>query len=360
MVNKAKTSKKMALFIGETQITDYVFDEIIDEKENIIIFSSEKTIFWYNKETGEKITEVKDVISYEWYKRGIVIKKKSGYKLYSFEGKSLLKQLYDLIEKNGEYFEVYKNGKKGIYDGDKHKFILKPEFDTIVIEPDYFFVKDNNKRGIYSKNGKRIVSVIYEYIDVKYTLEDIFFIPTLEDGRRKVYSFGGKEIIPLDYYYNIDIMNRNYIITAGNRYNLYSHEGEILYESGLICERLNSKVIVVGDIYSKCAYSISTGKKIITDAQEIKLLYDDMLLVIKNDKFGVYSMDGKEILSCDYDNIIDTNLSRTLHAQKQDESYFYFIIEAKLFKADAMSRNRITGELSFLCDGKWVKSKDIK
>lgn len=356
-----KKSQKTALFIGETQITDYVFDEVIDESEDIIILSSGESICWYNKNTGTKIAEVNNVLAYEWCRYGIVVKKKSGYKLYSLDGKILLRQLYDRIEENGNYFELYKNGKKGLYDGNNRKIILNPEFDAIDIEPDYFIVNDNKKKGIYSKNGERIISVIYENIDMFYGNDNIFFITTTEEGKRAVYSLEGKIkiIVPLDHYYGISVMPEHYIIASSNGHSLYSHSGELLYNSAIYSERINQKVLVIGDFASKSAYSLLTGEKVIEDAQEIKVLYD-MLLVIKNNKFGLYSNLGKEILACEYDYIIDTYLSGIVLARKQNQNYFYILTRNKLIRADLMKQNKITREILLFSDGKWRKISDFE
>lgn len=358
MDNKlVSVSKKIALFVGERRVTDYVFDEVVDESEEIIILSSDTMIGWYNKKTGKEIIRVENFKETTLTNSGIIIYIDDKYSLYSLKGLPLLLD-YTYIENDGRYFILDEKGKKGLYDATKEKYILSTDFTDIDIQADYILVTRDNEKGVYSLEGKKIVPVIYSDIKVHFTYDDIFFVVKNEMEEKGVYSFDGERIVSVNCN-RIDFINEKYIIASTERgYNVISTAGELLQADAIYYEQMNSKVLIVGKD-KKTAYSLIKQEKIISGVSEI-IDFKRMLLVLNDNKLGLYSYDGKELLPCEYNFITETIYPGILRLNRKGKISFYVIKDHKVIEAAAVKINNDDKGIMFMIDGIWHKYTDIK
>lgn len=358
MANNLRASQKIALFIDKKQITEYVYDEILGETDNTIVLSSDMMVAWYDKNTGKEIHKLENLVGISWYKHGIIVNTAvNKYSLYSLDG-SLLLLDYTFMCDCGKYFTVYIDKKCGLYDAEKKQMIIPVDFDNIHIEPDYILVTQENKEGIYSSDGNKIVPVIYQNIRVEFNRGDIFFVVTNDINEKGVYSYEGKGIIPVMCNMIHFITNKYIIVSTKNGYRLYSGTGEVLYKNVSYYQRLNSHVLIIGDM-TKTAYSLKNGTEIVSNVLDI-IDFQDMLLVIENNKIGLYSYEGKELLPCEYNYISETDFSGIFRLNISGSTQFYIIDDKKIIAADAVKQDEATKEMLFLIYNRWLKYRDIR
>lgn len=131
------------------------------------------------------------------------------------------------------------------------KLLTKPKGDKIA-SVSYFASFENNKYGVIDSNGKSVIEPSYgEYIVVPNEKKDVFLCT-----------------------YDVDYQNNTYKTKALNSKNEEIFKG---YEQILPLDNLDEQ----NNVYYE----------------------DQVLKVVKNGKYGLINLDGKEILSCEYDNI---------------------------------------------------------
>lgn len=197
------------------------------------------------------------------------------------------------------------NGKYGIIDFSGKK-ITKPIYDNIEsleYREGSLLVEQNGKFGVININGKQIVKVEYDKIesDAYYTTENDymeagFIVQTkTDDGYRYGYiNKEGKEILNTEYNEINRIVD---IKDSENVYLLASKNGKY----GIL---KNNKEIVQ-NIYEEIEYNKT----------------NNLLIVQKNSKQGVLTLDGKEILHTDFDYILCTGNKITAKKGENVEIY---------------------------------------
>lgn len=165
-INKKDISKKSS-----------IFDDIETDKKkgNIIYCKKGKQIYVYNTQTQELLLSIDaEKIKY-MYKKGINGRElKSGY-------------IIELMENGVLYFEIMKNGKKGVICleikddyrkmgiGPKVFTLLAPEYDKIESRPAGLYLKKDEKYGLFIGNlyNNQIIEPKYDIIDfLQYGYED--------------------------------------------------------------------------------------------------------------------------------------------------------------------------------------------
>ena len=269
-------------------VIDKQGNNIIDAKyTKIIIPNPEKDIFacWENEtitmfnSKGEKLfndfdevepIKLKNVASSLNYEKSVLKYKKDNlYGLIDYEGKVITKNKYTKIENlqpvEGKFI-VEKDSKLGVIDL-KGNTLVKTEYDSIISDGYY------TKQDHYKKSGFIVSN-------------------TTNDGYRYGYiNYTGKKI--LDVKYNelnrISELDDLYIIASDNgKYGVYK----------------NNKNIIKND-YQSILYDENTNNYIVQ----------------KNKKYGVISLDGKEKISIENDNIDSRGIY--LYAKKQNENNVY-------------------------------------
>ncbi len=239
-----------------------------DDKSEVLNSNGEKLFKEYDEVMPVKLKSVASVLAYE---KNVLIYKKDGlYGLINFQGKSLTRNIYSAIE-NLEPTEgkllVSKENKQGVIDI-KANILVDTEYDKVV--SDEYFTKENE----YKKSGFIVVN-------------------KKEDG----YKFGfidykGKKVLNTDYNEIERIPNENDKITL-----IVSYNGK---------------------------YGLYKKNKKIIEPEFQSIIYDDnlnLLIVQKNKKFGVYSLEGKKIIEPDKEEISSKGIY--LYVKSQDGNKVY-------------------------------------
>lgn len=281
---------------------------VIDRQGNIIITPEYSTIkipnptkpvficiYNYNSETGkydikvlndkneeifkeyEEVNSIaiKEIVSEVPYEKSVLKYKKDGkYGLIDFNGKVLVKPIYEEIDnmpyKEGE-LKVKRDGKYGVINI-KGSILVDPKYDSI--DGDNYYSKDTQY-----KLGGYIVGI------------------KTEEGYRYGYiTCEGKQTLKMEYnsiYRMTDVENDKEVYLVAEKNG----------QAGLF-----------------------KNEKLILNYQYQGIEYDDvnqLLILEKNRKYGVSTIEGKQILGIDYDSInIEGNY---IYADRENENLIYDI-----------------------------------
>lgn len=256
--------------------------------QNVIIPNPEKDIFiCYNEEkpevlnsNGEKLfteydevepIKLKSSASTLAYEKSVLKYKKDGlYGLINFQGKSLTKNIYSTIE-NLEPTEgkllVSKENKQGVIDIKANK-LVDVKYDKVVSD-EYFTIENEYKKSGFLVSIKKDDGYKFGYVDYK-----------------------GKTILNSEYNEIERIPNKNDKITL-----IVSNNGK---------------------------YGLYKKSKKIIDTEFQSIVYDEnlnLLIVQKNKKFGVYSLEGKKIIEPNKEEISSRGIY--LYVKSQDGNKVY-------------------------------------
>jgi len=283
---------------GKVGIIDTNGNQIISpEYDSIKIPNPQKPVFIctynYNYETGEYDTKIlndkaeeifteyeevscialKNLITEVPYEKSVLKYKKDGkYGLMNFEGKIIVKPIYDEIDNL-----LYKEGELLVKKEDKYGVInIK---GTVLIEIKY---DDISSDGYYSANSK-------------YKKDGYIVSTKTEDGYRYGYiDYSGKQLLKIEY-------NNIY------RINNIENDEEIY----LVAEKNGQAGLIKND-------------KQILNHQYQSIEYDDqneILILEKNKKCGVSKLNGNSILGIDYTTITIEGIY--IYAEKDNQTYIY-------------------------------------
>ena len=170
MKKGVELSNKFALLLEGKRLTDYIFDEVICDKNDVLILKAGDSIFWFDAKTGEKLNKVAKVKSYIVSSEYSVICKGSLYGAYSYDGKNILPNEYEEIKtfKDSDYAVVTKGGLKGVFSLKNSKWIIPIEYDDILLQGNWFNYwevrKGFNNIGAYTYNGEKIESTDFLHL----------------------------------------------------------------------------------------------------------------------------------------------------------------------------------------------------
>ena len=230
----------------------YNYNEELDTYDTKILNSEKKEI--YTDYEDISAIELQESMTEAQYEKNVLKYEKNGkWGLLSIEGKKISEANYDYIENCGKegYLLVSKNEKYGILNL-KGKELIKVEYD-IILNDNYYDDDNNYLYSGYIVGNKTDEGYKYGYI-----------------------NYAGKTILKIEY-------------NKVNRVNEIQ-EGKNVY---LIAEKLGKA-------------GLTKNKKQLLDYENQSIVYDELNKVFiteKNEKFGLFSKDGKEILNTEYDNI---------------------------------------------------------
>ena len=266
---------------GKSGIIDKTGKVIIEPKYNTIKLPNPKKpificIYDYNAVSGEYKTKVlnekneeilknyenvntidiKEVVSSIPYEKTVLQYKKDGkYGIINFEGKSIIKPIYEEIRNM-----PYREGE--------------------------LIVKKQGKYGVVSINGGKLLDCKYDYItgdnyyseEKKYELDGYIVGLNNEDGKMQYGYINNKREQILDVEFD-KIYRMNDVKDDENIYLLAEKDGKIqLYK--------NNKLLLDNNY------------------QSINYIEDSKLLILQKDgRYGVTDLNGKQILSVDYEQI---------------------------------------------------------
>ena len=234
---------------------------------------------------------------------------------------------YEYNEETGEYKTKVLNDKgEQILSEYEQVLPLMCEESTsnIPFEKSVLKYKENGKYGIIDFEGKKITKPIYESIESLEYREGTLLVE--QNGKFGLININGKEIIETEYdqiesdaYYTTknDYMEAGFIVKnktdEGYRYGYINKEGKEILEPeyneiNRITEIKDDENIYL--LVSKNAkYGILKNNKEIVPIEYEEIEFNkanNLLIVQKNTKQGVLSLDGTEILPTDFDYILCT------------------------------------------------------
>lgn len=238
---------KMALTLNGETITDYEFDHVKESKNSIVLWN-DNTIVWYDKKKCKLTKEVNGVSN-------IVLRNNLFILTY------------------GEY--------KGANDLDGKTIVLPYKY-TEIIPNDYCIeVRDKDKRGAYNYEGKLIMPVNYGSI---MFLESGMILSPPDN------SFNYYGLYPYD--------GTDHIISCKYTFTCNYNEDVLIYQDPS-ADPDNCKSYV---IFSHKGKQLGSFK---AERGRFYLLDNAIKTEVKNNRKGLISFDGKEIVQPLYDYITD-------------------------------------------------------
>lgn len=335
---------------GKSGIIDKTGKIIIEPKYNTIKFPNPKEpificVYDYNATSGEYKTKVlnekneeiltnyenintidiKEIVSSIPYEKTVLQYQKDGkYGIINFEGKSIIKPMYEEI-KNMPYREgeliAKKQGKYGVLNINGGK-LLDFKYDYITgdnyyseekkYELDGYIVGINNEQGkmqygYISNKREQILNVefdkIYRMNDIKDD-ENIYLLAE-KDGKRQLYK--NNKILLDNNYQSINYSedSKLLILQKDNKYGVTDLNGKQILSVDYEQIRIPGNYII----------AVKDGKQIIFDlagTQKDNLAYTNILktenenysvTVDKNDKYGVINKEGDILIENKYNYI---------------------------------------------------------
>ena len=261
------------------EINDTQADKIdsVYETDKITILKIVKKFTIYDKETDSMVFEpiIDEISAFNENEYKVKVGNLVGY--VNIENKNNFLTNYDDIILFGNYIKTIKENKYGLIDN-KSNIILKPIYDKV---------------GIFYNDGK-------EYISAKY------------DGKYKLYQNTGKIIPEKDLYV---VLNDQASLLA---MNLKPELKKYKYDNAQIFQDTDTKYEIEEINIPEIRKTESTNEDITSEDNEPDIESNNQftidnktfILVKKDNKFGINTLKGEEILPPIYDNIVIVNLTK--------------------------------------------------
>lgn len=253
-------------------------------------------LFGYINKLGKEIRPINYEMNYPFSEGFAVIKKNSKYGLIDTLGKVIIKPKYDYLNDIHLGVASYiKDGKWGLVDI-KGIEVTLPKYEKINrIYKGVIAAKTNNKWGIISNQGNELTSFEFDNIDIKVNSE----IQVRSFGIKKsnfsneyllisqnqewgVIDAKGRLIIPIEYNSIYPFTNEVAIVKKQGKYGLININGKKIAE----IEYDNIEPYIAG------SHSLANL---------------GVMLFVKDNKWGVLSKDGEEIVRAKYEHILLTD-----------------------------------------------------
>lgn len=283
---------------GKVGIIDTNGNQIIAPEYNSIkIPNPQKPVFIctynYNYETGEYDTKILNSNNEEIFTE------------YEEVTCIALKNLITEVPYEKSVLKYKKDGKYGLIDFDG-KVIVKPiydEIDNFLYKEGELLVKKEDKYGVINIKGTVLIDVKYDSVsgdgyyceDSKYKKDGYIVSLKTEDGYRYGYiDYTGKQLLKIEYN---NIYRINNIDNAEDIYLVAEKNGQ----AGLM-----------------------KNEKQILNHQYQSMEYDDqneLLILEKNKKYGVSRLNGNSVLGIDYSTITLEGIY--IYTEKDKQTYIY-------------------------------------
>jgi len=297
--------------------------------------------------------------------------------------------LYDLISKKWllpvqyenisiltpRYYKVKTYGKISIYDAQNEKFVRKNEWDRVKFDHRlrkhqlYIVNKRRNRhdyKGIYNANtNKMIAPVIYE--NIKYNYKNKIFT-VIKNGKYNIMDLNGQLLYKNWYDQIIQLSKQRFIVKKDKDYQIFDLYEKPVTKQGYLSMKelgyLDKTYIIAQNKEGKYGYLDNYGKTLVPfvfdevrispynsdyhivskngketvikiiqkKMQQVLPEYFDKISVVKgyylvkqNGLYGLYSIEGEEILKPEYQQISHLirryKNKRYFYAIKQNDSY---------------------------------------
>ena len=293
IINKAKQNYTIESISSEDinyyKITSNGLSGVIDKNGNVVVkpeYNAVKIpnpkepifvcLFDYNPSTGEYKTKV--------------LNDKNEELLTDYEGVNTIeiKEIISSIPYEKTVLQYQKDGKYGIIDFNG-KEITKPIYEEIRNMPyreGELIVKKDGKYGVININGGNLLDFKYDYIT-----GDNYY------SKEKEYSLDGY-IVGI----NDSEGKTKYGYLDSKRNTLLDNEFDRIYRMNNVEDDENIYIIAEKD--SKIQLYKNNKLLLDNDYQAIKYNEDSKLLILQKDnKYGVTDLNGKQILNTEYDQI---------------------------------------------------------
>ena len=231
------------------------------------------------------------------------------------QGKIIVPPVYEEVviddQAYSTIFIVTKNNKKTVFKNGKE--ILPVIFDSIeVASDDKFLVRIKDKWGLYSTSGKQLIPVVYDEINFTESITDSW--EAIKDGKTKSYSFKpGKvdsDVMPPIEDQQIGSVNVEGVKFDENDFALKHglDSVKMFYTSGVVYKKNNQGIFFEDNPDKLYFFSKSYELKniLFTDNYNLGQYYPGskgLIIASLNGKYGIINQEGKEILPFDYDEI---------------------------------------------------------
>ena len=342
---------------NEEIFADYENIEAIRLKNLASSFMYEKSVLVYKENEkyglvdfkGKRITKpIYDNIESVPYKEGELLVTQNGKMgIINIKGVDLIKPQYDVIsvdnyfvENEGYKYSGYIIGEK-TEDGYRHGYIdskwnlvVEPKYNDLYRIIDisnkdelYLVVADNGRYGVLKGNTLVIPN---EYQSIRYDkTNDIIIVEKIK--KFGVMNLDGKEIIPIKYN-QIDVTGMYIYAKNGETVEVYDKDGnktDIDGNTSIINTENTNYKVKIENIDGKTSYSLINreGKKI-TKNEYAYLEYignDSFIASLRSGKIGIIDFNENEKIQIKYDSIEkiqNTDLIRTiLNEEKVNDIY---------------------------------------
>ena len=281
--------KRKGLFneLSGKEILPCEYSFISNKRDDNNIIVTRESGYGITSQDGIEILPCKYEDITNLYADGYSIKNNSKVALYDSKNKRIIIPFgqYDYYGALGN--DLIKNSKKGIIQKGKEislygcldntgKVIVPCKYNAIeTFKNGLSKIKKDNKYGAINKNGIEVITPVYEEI----RRIDPQLIVAKKDGKYGLLNHRGQVVVNFDY----DKIESNY------------DENEPAYSDGN-----NGYHTKIGD---KCGYLNSKGEQVIPCHYDVIRRGVDMLFVKENGKWGLFSLEGKQIMPFKYDRI---------------------------------------------------------
>ena len=164
---EVKTRK--SLYIGDKQITDFAYDDVIEMKDCIVMVNNSADkhfITLISTSRAQIIKNINCVAEYKCSNNVLCVKYSKNDLWYVFleDGNPLSIEKFDDVIPTPAGIIVQNGNKMGVYSKQR-KLVIPISYDSIIYVNGMFEVTNESLIGLYSKEGKCIVPIKYEHIE---------------------------------------------------------------------------------------------------------------------------------------------------------------------------------------------------
>lgn len=272
------------------------------------------------------------------------------------------KQNVPIIE-SVEYFSLHKNNKWGVINS-KGEIVIEPAYEEMIIIPDskkeifiynydVDYEKETYKTKIVNSKGEELFTGYsnVEALDNYSSIDDVWYeknsLKFEKDGKYGLINYEGSQILNPEYedIYTLKGLERSLVLVKDGKYGLYNDVAKdiilepkyseikalgLTYNDGYIVKDEKGKYGLIGpdkktileieydeitNVYGGSLYLVKKDKKYlvvdssgeikleVADKEEIKEIYNENFVFIKDKKYGVMDIEKNELISPIYDSV---------------------------------------------------------
>lgn len=314
-----------------------------NEKKLMRIVETRDQKFGMANEQGDWVLKPQyDSLSFK-FKRYVEVYKNDKMTYADSWGKLLLPLKFeDVGIMDGDYYDVKKDGKWGIYQASTDKIVIPFAYGGFDYcggcggTPDYFYAKKNGKWGVIDLNNKVLVPFKYEHHHAGMR-SDNWVTAFQKNGKNVVINISLSKAYGAPKYTSAEIVNGRLVAKKNGKFGMINAEGKTV---------VDFKYDDIWDAYSRFKSGpylsvqkekkygvIDTAGNVIIPPNYKKRLWvrGDYFVFQQNDKYGLLNAKNEQILPSEYKMIHEDEINTAADHQKmifelkKDGKYgFYF------------------------------------